>query len=75
MIRLEKLNVVVEVDSEARAAELVSEGYTIIESEKDTHKKTGTRKTSKGKKKNRADEDDIVNVDELAGVENAGDGK
>lgn len=72
MIRLEKLNVVVEVDSEARAAELVSEGYTIIESEKDTHKKTGTRKTSKGKNKNSADEDDIVNVDELAGVENAG---
>ena len=88
MIRLERLNVVVEVDSEAKAELLIAEGFKRIDAvdTDDAVDTTNTEETveiakrSKGKKssknKEEAADENIVSVDDLmAGEENAGDGK
>ena len=82
MIRLERLNVVVEVDSEARAELLIAEGFKRIGAvdTTNTEETVEIAKRSKGKKSNKNKEEtadeNIVSVDDLmAGEENAGDGK
>lgn len=82
MIRLERLNVVVEVDSEARAELLIAEGFKRIDvvDTTNTEETVEIAKRSKGKKSNKnkeeAADENIVSVDDLmAGEQDAGDGK